>query len=101
MPKRVLQGVVVSDRSEKTVVVRVDRRVRHPIYKKFITQSKKFMAHDEGNAYRSGDQVRIEESRPLSRRKRWQVIGLVTRSGEVQIPEAGRRSGGAVADAGA
>lgn len=99
MPKRVMQGVVVSDRSEKTVVVRVDRRVRHPIYKKFITQSKKFMAHDEGNAYRAGDQVRIEESRPLSRRKRWQVICLVTRSGEVEIPEAGRRAGAATANA--
>jgi small subunit ribosomal protein S17 len=74
MPKRILQGQVVSDKGDKTVVVRVDRRVMHPIYKKFITRSKKFMAHDEDNAYRIGDTVRIEESRPLSKRKRWVAI---------------------------
>ena len=79
MPKRVLQGVVVSDRMDKTVIVRVDRRVRHPLYRKFVTRSKKFAAHDEGNACRAGEVVRIEESRPLSKRKRWLVLGKVGR----------------------
>jgi small subunit ribosomal protein S17 len=74
MPKRILQGLVVSDKGDKTVIVRVDRRVAHPVYKKIITRSKKFMAHDEGNLYRIGDTVRIEESRPLSKRKRWVAI---------------------------
>ena len=74
MPRRVLQGVVVSDACDKTVVVRVERRVMHPIYKKYITRSKKYAAHDEDNRYRAGDAVRIEESRPLSKRKRWVVL---------------------------
>jgi small subunit ribosomal protein S17 len=74
MPKRILQGLVVSDKGDKTVIVRVDRRVTHPVYKKIITRSKKFMAHDEDNLYRTGDTVRIEESRPLSKRKRWVAI---------------------------
>ena len=75
MSKRVLQGVVVSDACDKTVIVRVERRVMHPIYKKFVTHSKKYAAHDENNSYRSGDVVRIEESRPISKRKSWVVIG--------------------------
>src|ERR1051326_5399889 len=74
MPKRVLQGVVVSDACDKTVIVRVERRVMHPVYKKFVSRSKKYAAHDEDNRYRAGDQVRIEESRPLSKRKSWIVI---------------------------
>jgi small subunit ribosomal protein S17 len=74
MPKRILQGVVVSDKSDKTVIVSVERRVMHPMYKKFITRSKKYAAHDEGNACKVGDMVRIEESRPISKRKRWIVI---------------------------
>ena len=74
MPKRVLQGVVVSDACDKTVVVRVERRVMHPVYKKFITRSKKYAAHDETNAHKTGDVVRIEESRPISKRKRWVVL---------------------------
>jgi small subunit ribosomal protein S17 len=74
MPKRVLQGVVVSDKTEKTIVVLVERRVMHPIYKKFIRRSKKYMAHDEANACKTGDVVRIRECRPLSRRKRWEVL---------------------------
>ncbi len=77
MPKRVMQGVVVSDKADKTVSVRVDRRVMHPIYKKFMTRSKKFLAHDESNAFKVGDMVRIQESRPLSKRKRWEVVGRV------------------------
>jgi small subunit ribosomal protein S17 len=75
MPKRVLQGVVVSDACDKTVVVRVERRVMHPIYKKYVSRSKKYAAHDEDNRYRAGDAVRIEESRPISKRKSWVVIG--------------------------
>jgi small subunit ribosomal protein S17 len=75
MPKRVLQGVVVSDKGDKTVIVRVERRVMHPVYKKFITRSKTYAAHDERNTYKTGDQVRIEESRPISKRKRWIVLG--------------------------
>jgi small subunit ribosomal protein S17 len=74
MPKRVLQGVVVSDACDKTVIVRVERRVMHPIYKKFVSRSKKYAAHDEDNRYTVGDAVRIEESRPLSKRKSWVVI---------------------------
>lgn len=74
MPRRVLQGVVVSDKADKTVVVRVERRVMHPIYKKFIRRSKKYMAHDEHNSLKVGDVVRIRECRPLSRRKRWEVL---------------------------
>jgi small subunit ribosomal protein S17 len=72
--KRVLQGVVISDACDKTVIVRVERRVMHPVYKKFVTRSKKYAAHDENNSYRSGDLVRIEESRPISKRKCWVVI---------------------------
>lgn len=75
MPRRVLQGTVVSDAAEKTVVVRVERRVRHPMYKKFITRSKKYMAHDEDNASKVGDVVRIRECRPISKRKTWEIVG--------------------------
>jgi small subunit ribosomal protein S17 len=74
MPRRVLQGVVVSDKSDKTVVVLVERRVMHPIYKKFIRRSKKYMAHDDANACKIGDVVQIEECRPISKSKRWQVV---------------------------
>jgi small subunit ribosomal protein S17 len=74
MPKRVLQGVVVSDACDKTIVVRVERRVMHPVYKKFIMRSKKYAAHDEKNVHKTGDVVRIEESKPISKRKRWVVL---------------------------
>jgi small subunit ribosomal protein S17 len=74
MPKRILQGTVVSDKMDKTVTVLVERRVMHPVYKKYIKQSKKYAAHDEGNAFKIGDTVQIEECRPLSKRKRWTVI---------------------------
>jgi small subunit ribosomal protein S17 len=77
MPKRILQGVVVSDACDKTIIVRVERRVMHPVYKKFITRSKKYAAHDETNAHKSGDVVRIEESRPISKRKSWVVLAGV------------------------
>ena len=75
MPKRILQGIVVSDVQDKTIVVRVERRVMHPIYKKFITRSKKYAAHDETNQFHTGDAVQIEECRPLSKRKSWMAIG--------------------------
>jgi len=74
MPKRVLQGVVVSDACDKTVIVRVERRVMHPVYEKYITRSKKYAAHDENNTHKTGETVRIEESRPISKRKRWIVL---------------------------
>jgi small subunit ribosomal protein S17 len=74
MPKRILQGVVVSDKMDKTVVVSVERRVMHPIYKKFIRRSKKYHAHDENNSFKAGDTVRIRECRPLSKTKSWEVI---------------------------
>ena len=74
MPKRILQGVVVSDAMDKTIVVRVERRVMHPVYKKFIQRSKKYSAHDETNSYKVGDIVRIEECAPISKNKSWTVI---------------------------
>ncbi|HEX3883955.1 MAG TPA: 30S ribosomal protein S17 [Stellaceae bacterium] len=78
MPKRILQGVVVSDVQSKTVVVRVDRRVMHPIYKKYVTRSKKYAAHDEQNKFHTGDAVQIEECRPISKRKSWIVLSAAT-----------------------
>lgn len=75
MPRRVLQGVVVSDKMDKTVTVLVERRVMHPIYKKYIRRSKKYHAHDEGNSAKVGDTVRIEECRPLSKTKAWRIVG--------------------------
>ena len=77
MPKRVLQGVVVSDKNDKTVVVEVERRFTHPLLKKTVRRSKKYHAHDEANHYKVGDIVSIEEARPLSRQKRWVVLGTV------------------------
>ena len=74
MPKRILRGVVVSDKMDKSIVVRVERRVRHKSYGKIITLSKKFMAHDESNEFKAGDDVEIIESRPLSARKRWVAV---------------------------
>ncbi len=74
MPKRILQGVVVSDAMDKTVVVRVERRVMHPVYKKFIRRSKKYSAHDETNTVKVGDVVRIQECRPISKNKSWTVV---------------------------
>jgi small subunit ribosomal protein S17 len=73
MPKRTLQGVVVSDKQEKTVVVRVERRFSHPTMKKVVRRSKKYHAHDETNEFKVGDTVWIEERRPISKLKRWAV----------------------------
>ena len=85
MPRRILHGVVVSDKMQKTVVVSVERRVMHPVYKKFIRQSKRYAAHDEDNRFKVGDAVSIRECRPLSKRKRWEVL----------LPEEAAAAGGA------
>ena len=77
MPKRVLTGTVVSDKGDKTVVVRVERRVKHPLYGKIIKLSKKYHAHDEANAFKSGEQVRIEECAPVSKLKTWTVLDRI------------------------
>jgi small subunit ribosomal protein S17 len=74
MPKRILQGVVVSDKNAKTVVVEVEQRYTHPLFKKTVRRSKKFHAHDEDDSFKVGDIVRIEESRPISKNKRWVVL---------------------------
>jgi small subunit ribosomal protein S17 len=74
MPRRVMQGVVVSDKNAKTVVVQVERRVMHPVYKKVVRLSKKFHAHDETGNHKVGDTVRIRECRPISKLKRWEVL---------------------------
>ena len=80
MPKRVLTGVIVSDKGEKTVVVNVERKVKHPLYGKIIRRSKKYHAHDEGNEFKPGDTVRIEETRPISKTKTWRVLDRVRAS---------------------
>ncbi len=77
MPKRILTGSVVSDKADKTVVVSVERRVKHPLYGKIIKRSKKYHAHDEGNEFKLGEIVRIEETRPISKLKTWTVLGYV------------------------
>jgi small subunit ribosomal protein S17 len=74
MPRRILQGVVVSDKSDKTIIVSVERRFKHPVYKKFIRRTKKFAAHDEANEHKVGDIVRIRECAPISKRKTWEVV---------------------------
>ena len=74
MPKRILQGTVVSDKNDKTVVVRVERRYAHPLFQKTVRQSKKYKAHDENNACKVGDQVSIQESAPISKDKPWVAI---------------------------
>jgi small subunit ribosomal protein S17 len=77
MPKRVLTGTVVSDKTDKTVVVSVERRVKHELYGKIIKRSKKYHAHDEANAFHTGETVRIEECAPLSKLKTWRVIDRI------------------------
>ncbi|WP_341915540.1 30S ribosomal protein S17 [Ferrovibrio terrae] len=74
MPKRVLQGVVVSNKGNKTVVVKVERRIMDPVYKKFIRRSKNYHAHDESNSRKEGEVVSIQESKPISKLKRWVVV---------------------------
>jgi len=86
MPRRVLTGRVVSDKTDKTVTVLVERRVMHPLYKKFIRRSKKYAAHDEANLCKEGDVVSIEECRPISKTKSWLVV---SRNGETVERPAG------------
>ncbi len=74
MPRRILQGVVVSSKTDKTITVRVERRFRHPIYKKIVKVSEKYAAHDPQNTYKEGDKVKIIESRPISKTKSWIVL---------------------------
>ncbi len=80
MPKRILVGTVVSDKTDKTVVVKVERKVKHALYGKIMRRSKKYHAHDEDNSFKSGETVRIEETRPISKLKTWKVIDRVTAS---------------------
>jgi small subunit ribosomal protein S17 len=89
MPKRVLTGTVVSDKAEKTVVVRVERRVKHPLYGKIIKLSKKYHAHDAANEFHVGEVVRIEECAPISKLKTWKVVDRigVAKVGAVEIDE--------------
>lgn len=80
MPKRILQGVVVSDKTDKTVVVKVERRFTHPVLKKTVRRTKNYQAHDEVNQYKVGDVVSIEESKPISKTKRWVVLSTASAS---------------------
>jgi len=77
MPKRILIGTVVSDKADKTVTVLVERKVQHPLYGKIIRRTKRYHAHDEDNAFKSGERVRIEETKPISKSKTWRVLDRV------------------------
>jgi small subunit ribosomal protein S17 len=105
MPRRVLTGRVVSDKTDKTVTVLVERRVMHPLYKKFIRRSKRYAAHDEANLCKEGDLVAIEECRPISKTKSWLVVQrngeAVARPAGFDLPESASASGPAAAQAGA
>lgn len=85
MPRRILKGVVISDKCDKTITVKVERRVMHPAYKKYITRSKKYAAHDEANTAKAGDMVAIRESRPLSKTKRWELIEVVGVGNDISV----------------
>lgn len=89
MPKRVLTGTVVSDKTDKTVVVKVERKVKHPLYGKIIRRSKKYHAHDEGNVFKTGEVVRIEECAPISKLKTWTVIEKVGGAAAISDPMEG------------
>ncbi len=78
MPKRILQGTVVSDKNDKTIVVEVERRYTHPLFKKTVRRTKKYQAHDEANTHKVGDRVLIQETAPISRNKRWAVVAQET-----------------------
>ena len=88
MPRRVLTGRVTSDKMDKTITVLVDRRVMHPLYKKFIRKSKKYAAHDEANVCKVGDMVRIVECAPISKRKTWTLVERNGRSSAARRKEA-------------
>jgi small subunit ribosomal protein S17 len=78
--KRQVNGIIVSNKMDKTVVVQVERLVKHPLYKKYIRRRNKFMAHDKDNACQIGDRVEISESRPLSKTKRWRVVRIIEKA---------------------
>ena len=78
MSRRILQGRVMRDSKDKSVIVKVERRVKHPLYQKLIRRSKKYMAHDENNLCKEGDFVRIQECRPISKRKSWEILSKPT-----------------------
>lgn len=78
--RKIRQGIVVSDKMDQSIMVRVDRTMRHPLYKKIIRRSNKYMAHDQENKCQVGDVVRIMECRPISRRKRWRLMEVVTKA---------------------
>ena len=86
MPKRILVGTVVSDKTDKTVTVKVERKEKHPLYGKIIRRSKKYHAHDEANSYKTGDVARIIECAPRSKLKRWEVLPK-------EVPGAWRKEG--------
>jgi small subunit ribosomal protein S17 len=86
MPKRVLTGTVVSDKTDKTVVVKVERKVKHPLYGKIIRRSKKYHAHDEGNVFKAGEVVRIEECAPISKLKTWKVVDKIGGVADIADP---------------
>ena len=85
MPKRILTGTVTSDKTDKTVTVLVERKVKHPLYGKIMRRSKKYHAHDEDNTFKMGDTVRIEETKPISKTKTWKVIETVKASKGVAV----------------
>ena len=87
MPKRILTGTVVSDKGDKTVVVKVERKVKHPLYGKIIRRSKKYHAHDEDNSVKAGQTVRIEETKPISKLKTWKVLDTVEASIKAKAAE--------------
>ena len=88
MPKRILTGTVVSDKGDKTVVVKVERKVKHPLYGKILRRSKKYHAHDEANDIKAGENVRIEETKPISKLKTWKVLEKVETSTKPKAAEA-------------
>ena len=85
MPKRILIGTVTSDKTDKTVTVKVERKVKHPLYGKIIRRSKRYHAHDEENVYKTGERVRIEETKPISKTKTWAVLDRVQASKGVAV----------------
>jgi small subunit ribosomal protein S17 len=87
MPKRVLEGVIVSDKMDKTIVVKVERRVQHPVYKKFLRRHVTFKAHDEKRDAKIGDRVEIMETRPISKTKTWRLLEVVQRSDRPVVEE--------------
>jgi len=94
MPRKRMVGVVVSDKMDKTVVVAVERLVQHSRYKKYIRRTKKYHAHDERNECRVGDVVEIEETRPLSKTKRWRVVRIIRKEAAPEIPKEKAEEGG-------